>query len=49
MCGSVNNMEDFFRNEIAEFLNNTECEDYVNLTDEDINDIVENKKMGGNE
>lgn len=42
-------MEDFFRNEIAEFLSNTECEDYVNLTDEDINDIVENKKMGGNE
>ena len=35
-------MEDFIRDEICMFLNNTECEDYCKLNDDDIEDIVNN-------
>lgn len=35
-------MEEFFRTEIAEFLNNSEDEMYCKLTDEEIEQVVNN-------
>ncbi len=35
-------MEAFLRDDIANFINNTESETYCNLSDDDIEDIVNN-------
>lgn len=35
-------MEEFFRTEISEFLNNTEDEIYCKLTDEEVEKVVNN-------
>lgn len=35
-------MEEFFRTEIAEFINNTEDEMYCKLTDEEVEQVVNN-------
>ena len=35
-------MEDFIRDEIYMFLNNTDCEEYCKLNDDDIEDVVNN-------
>lgn len=35
-------MEDFIRDELYNFLNNTDCEEYCKLNDDDIEDIVNN-------
>ena len=35
-------MEEFFKTEIAEYINNTEDEMYCKLTDEEVNQVVNN-------
>ena len=35
-------MREFFMEEICEFINNTESEDYIKLSDEEIDKIAEN-------
>ncbi len=35
-------MEEFIKEEICDYLNNVECEEYCKLTEEQINEIAEN-------